>query len=60
MIPVDDQRKFSDALRAVLEENTSARRRELWSVFAAPFNRADELAAEVERLTAQLAAAGEG
>ena len=50
MEPKDIQEEYADALRALLEKNTIARRRNLWDVFCRAIARAVAAEAEVERL----------
>ena len=56
MKPKDIQEEYADALRALLEKNTIARRRNLWGVFSRVTARAEAAEAEVARLTDELAA----
>ena len=53
MIPIDVQDEYATALRALLEKNTIARRRNLWGVFSRVIARAEAAEAEVARLTAE-------
>ena len=54
MIPIIDvQEEYADALRALLDKNTIARRRNLWGVLYRVITRAEAAEAEVARLTAE-------
>ena len=53
MEPKDIQEEYADALRALLEKNTIARRRNLWDVFCRAIARAVAAEAEVTRLAAE-------